>query len=695
MKPFFLKTMLLVMLGLAWIQTNAANNAPAASGDSIATAKNTSITIHPPFVDTDVSDRHTIVITADVSNGVLTTVDDTTFTYTPNTGYVGLDTFTYYVCDDGSPALCAGALVKIFVGCDGLVVDAGKDSTLCAAAGFMLGGSPTAQGGSPPYIYSWVDVPAALMTLSNPTVNLTADKVYVVKVTDGSGCIATGSIAVNMNDSSIFVSDTVLYSCGSTSGTLDLTVTSAYGPLSYSWNTGDITEDIIKTIGRYRVTITNNTVCSFIKEYAIDNGYLYTVVGEGRTDTLFCFLDSFKLGVYYIGNEVIPPYTYSWTSSDPSFSSNTPVFKTKQNASNTYYLTVTNGLGCTNTDSIHVIADTCMWPGDANYDGIVQADDVLRLGTSYGATGRYRVIGLGSIAYIAQQGWDWNNDFADGLNYKHADCNGDGFVNHVDTMAISVNYGLTHARSGWVNGDRSVDPRIYTTFSEDTIYAGNRLTASVWLGESSLPVANILGISFRMHFPAGKIDSFLGIHFTGNWITAGNTNPIYFRKAEPGQGFVDVCIVRTDHNDNTGFGLIANADFVMKDDITGKNDNRIFSAFPVSFSNVKMITANEQEVQVFAEDNEAVLAQYPLGLQPVREMHATVYPNPAHETILLVADGVLKEVLLTNSIGESAVVPMQINGNAANINASALAAGVYYLHLTTANGKAVKRIVKY
>jgi len=66
-----------------------------------------------------------------------------------------------------------------------------------------------------------------------------------------------------------------------------------------------------------------------------------------------------------------------------------------------------------------------------------------------------------------------------------------------------------------------------------------------------------------------------------------------------------------------------------------------------------------------------------------------------HQTMLLIADGVLKEILLMNSMGESIMAPMQINGNSANINAAGLAAGVYYLHLTTANGKAVKRIVKY
>ena len=40
---------------------------------------------------------------------------DGTYTYTPNPGFAGEDTFTYTICDNGTPALCDTATVTIQV----------------------------------------------------------------------------------------------------------------------------------------------------------------------------------------------------------------------------------------------------------------------------------------------------------------------------------------------------------------------------------------------------------------------------------------------------------------------------------------------------------------------------------------------------------------------------------------------------
>ncbi|WP_435264335.1 tandem-95 repeat protein [Tenacibaculum sp. nBUS_03] len=49
------------------------------------------------------------------SNGTVTINADGTYTYTPNPGFTGEDTFEYEVCDNGSPALCSTAVVTITV----------------------------------------------------------------------------------------------------------------------------------------------------------------------------------------------------------------------------------------------------------------------------------------------------------------------------------------------------------------------------------------------------------------------------------------------------------------------------------------------------------------------------------------------------------------------------------------------------
>ena len=51
-----------------------------------------------------------------VTNGVLLLNADGTFTYTPNFGFNGTDSFVYTVCDNGIPVLCSNATVTITVG---------------------------------------------------------------------------------------------------------------------------------------------------------------------------------------------------------------------------------------------------------------------------------------------------------------------------------------------------------------------------------------------------------------------------------------------------------------------------------------------------------------------------------------------------------------------------------------------------
>ena len=48
-------------------------------------------------------------------NGTVVYNPDGTVTYTPNTGFVGVDTFKYAVCDNASPVKCDTATVTIEV----------------------------------------------------------------------------------------------------------------------------------------------------------------------------------------------------------------------------------------------------------------------------------------------------------------------------------------------------------------------------------------------------------------------------------------------------------------------------------------------------------------------------------------------------------------------------------------------------
>jgi large repetitive protein len=95
---------------------NSVNDAPVAINDGYGTAINTAVSGNVATNDTDVDNNIDPVGYAkiiDPTNGIITFNTNGTFTYTPNTGYVGRDSITYKVCDLGSPVLCDTAIIYI------------------------------------------------------------------------------------------------------------------------------------------------------------------------------------------------------------------------------------------------------------------------------------------------------------------------------------------------------------------------------------------------------------------------------------------------------------------------------------------------------------------------------------------------------------------------------------------------------
>jgi len=102
------------------ITVTSVNDAPIAVNDSETTNENAPVSSDVSLNDSDadVADILTVTTTpvTNVSNGTLVLNSDGTYTYTPNAGYNGLDTFEYEICDNGSPVLCDIAMVTISIG---------------------------------------------------------------------------------------------------------------------------------------------------------------------------------------------------------------------------------------------------------------------------------------------------------------------------------------------------------------------------------------------------------------------------------------------------------------------------------------------------------------------------------------------------------------------------------------------------
>ena len=188
-----------------------------------------------------------------------------------------------------------------------------------------------------------------------------------------------------------------------------------------------------------------------------------------------------------------------------------------------------------------------VWPGDANYDLIVDNLDILSLGLASNATGPVRP--GASLAWIEQAMTAWTDTFPSGVNLKHADCNGDGVVNAVDTLAVSQNYSLIHPASRVKHEDQIATNYFLTLdVTPDSIGPLSPVHVNV-----DLSMDSVYGIAFSIKYDPEFVDpaSFIP-DFSNSWLGIQGVDMIAFTKILPAEGRIDFALTRTDHNDVVG-----------------------------------------------------------------------------------------------------------------------------------------------
>lgn len=98
---------------------NPINQPVVANDDAVSTLQDTPVDISVTSNDNDPENTlscSSLTISVPPTNGTISiTPGSCTITYTPNTGFFGTDSFTYSICDDGTPPLCDEAVVNVTV----------------------------------------------------------------------------------------------------------------------------------------------------------------------------------------------------------------------------------------------------------------------------------------------------------------------------------------------------------------------------------------------------------------------------------------------------------------------------------------------------------------------------------------------------------------------------------------------------
>jgi hypothetical protein len=107
--------------------------------------------------------------------------------------------YSIKVRNQGNQCLSSATSITITQPANAISVNAGLDITTCSGASNVIGGAPTASGGSSLYSYTWVSTPSGFnSTIANPTVTSASSTTYTVFVTDSNGCTDSDNVVVTI-----------------------------------------------------------------------------------------------------------------------------------------------------------------------------------------------------------------------------------------------------------------------------------------------------------------------------------------------------------------------------------------------------------------------------------------------------------------------------------------------------------------
>lgn len=323
----------------------------------------------------------------------------------------------------------------------------------------------------------------------------------------------------------------------------------------------------------------------------------------------------------------------------------------------------------------------CVFPGDANSDGIVNNNDVLYVGISYGAIGPLRPDSSTAANFSPSFPWLHSNGVANlpsGINIQHSDCDGNGIIDRQDITVISRNYNRRSNKSSVAECMDVNDIPLYFTVP-DSIPVGAAVSIDVNLGNAQIPAQDVYGIAFSVNYDSELIEPGTLSFSYGN-SQFGNTNDLVFLDKDiPDESKVETAVSRIDQNEQTIAGKIGTLNFVMEENLAQKT--YLTAILNLSFADITLIRSDESTLNVCAYLDSSVVYEKLLssadGAQ--RDKRISLYPNPASDFLRIdFPDAGGYEITVMNVVGKE-ILREDCSGRQCTLGTELLPKGVYFL----------------
>ena len=329
----------------------------------------------------------------------------------------------------------------------------------------------------------------------------------------------------------------------------------------------------------------------------------------------------------------------------------------------------------------------CVFPGDVNYDNVVNVFDVLPIALYNNSVGTTRP--NASNNFVGQASANWQGNALNNANLKHIDADGNGTIDLADLVVVQQNFtfehdGIEQKAEGtplWIQ----FDPVVYPSNPNDPFI----VSAGIMLGTSNTPVNDLLGLAFLLDY-----DSSL--------VVPGSVNIVYHNVSIIGQnnsaatlaidnnvGTVAMANARTNQTFATGFSRLATIDFTITDIVIGRQSQVKFNLEPHTIQAIDTLgypisMEGLSNSMTFSTTSTASVMSY---------RNINIYPNPVDEVMIIDLGGVYADYLeIYDNLGNTVKQQSVNQRGTVQIPVETLPTGFYIIKIQTEENAAIKRI---
>jgi len=341
---------------------------------------------------------------------------------------------------------------------------------------------------------------------------------------------------------------------------------------------------------------------------------------------------------------------------------------------------------------------TIVWPGDTNQDSLVNHFDILNIGLAFDSLGPSRP--NASIDWKGEPNAHWFSNVPNSnVNLAHVDCNGDGHINAMDTLAILQNWEQrVESFLGNNEEDNPISAQEGVPFyiEPQALIEGESVDLNVILGEEDQLALDVYGLAFTLRYdPELVVEGSAYFDPENSWLGTLGEDMIFIQKDFSSDGMLKVGITRIDGQPITGFGNIGTLSLTIEEDILFKrqgHENRSGLNMKLGIENVQLISSNGQAIPAhFVETESEITTSVKETILTPKDIR--VFPNPSHGQLNIETKQIIIEAVKVYTLNGMLISIHEPQSPKIQLNTSDWQNGLYLIKVQTKDGVLSQRIM--